>query len=164
MGASRYILGVDPGADGALALYNCLEDIVVSIEDMPMLEVKINKSVKRRLDMHLLHKIVKDTADLFQPTVIVEEVHFMPKQGGSSAFAFGECFGAIKQVVVSNNLRMHLVSPAVWKKSMKLSSNKDESRLLASRLFPKEVHRWQRKKDDGRAESLLLALYGANHL
>jgi hypothetical protein len=39
--------------------------------------------------------------------------------------------------------------------------NKDASRQKASMLFPKFAHLWARKKDDGRAEAVLLAHYGS---
>ena len=47
------------------------------------------------------------------------------------------------------------VHPATWKKHFKLTSDKELSRALATRLFPAApLHL---KKHDGRAEALLLA-------
>jgi crossover junction endodeoxyribonuclease RuvC len=58
---------------------------------------------------------------------------------------------------------MTLVVPQVWKKAYGIPGgreNKDMARQKASMLFPKYAHLWARKKDDGRAEAVLLAHYG----
>ena len=41
-----------------------------------------------------------------------------------------------------------------------MGKDKDASRLRAIQLFPVVANRLDRKKDDGRAEALLLAEYG----
>jgi crossover junction endodeoxyribonuclease RuvC len=45
-----------------------------------------------------------------------------------------------------------------------LSSDKDTSRQLAMQRFPDYAEKFVRKKDDGRAEAALIALYGAEVL
>jgi hypothetical protein len=52
------------------------------------------------------------------------------------------------------------VPPQKWKKAMGLGSNKDESRILASRQWPDSAHMFNRKKDADRAEAALIAYYG----
>ena len=59
---------------------------------------------------------------------------------------------------------MRLVTPQTWKKVYGLKGgkeNKDMSRQKASQLFPTYANLWARKKDDGRAEAVLLAHYGS---
>jgi hypothetical protein len=41
---------------------------------------------------------------------------------------------------------------------------KDAARARASQLLPQAAHQWPLKKHDGRAESALIALYGARQL
>ena len=41
---------------------------------------------------------------------------------------------------------------------------KDQSRALASNLFPQSAYLFKRVKDDGRAEAALIAYYGAAKL
>lgn len=50
------------------------------------------------------------------------------------------------------------VRPTVWKRALGLGKDKEASRLKAMQLFPSADLR--RKKDQGRAEALLLAVYG----
>ena len=52
------------------------------------------------------------------------------------------------------------VSPGKWKKHFGLTSDKEKSRALAIATWPQSDH-FRRKKDDGRAEAALTALYGA---
>jgi hypothetical protein len=42
---------------------------------------------------------------------------------------------------------------------MKINASKDGAREMAMRLWPSKSELFKRKKDDGRAEAALLALY-----
>jgi crossover junction endodeoxyribonuclease RuvC len=57
-----------------------------------------------------------------------------------------------------------MVSPAQWKRAMHLTSDKEQSRARALETFPVCAHHFARKKDHGRAEAALIALYGASHI
>lgn len=45
---------------------------------------------------------------------------------------------------------------------MQCPAEKDGSRMRASQLLPGFASNWDRKKDDGRAEASMIALYGFN--
>jgi crossover junction endodeoxyribonuclease RuvC len=92
---------------------------------------------------------------------IVERVASMPKQGVSSTFKFGTAYGAIIGILAALEIRTALVTPQVWKKHFRLDSDKEKGRALALRTFAKTPEHFARKKDHGRAEAALLALYGA---
>lgn len=159
---SQYFIGVDPGASGAIAVYDSLTDELISAVDLPTLNIKVGKSVKRRLDKAYLANEVHFLSQMYPfCTVIIEEVSAMPGQGVSSTFAFGANFGALEQCFVDHGFKTVLVRPATWKRAMKLTAEKDYSRLVASRTFPASSHLWMRKKDDGRAEAALIAFYGS---
>lgn len=89
--------------------------------------------------------------------VVVEAVHSMPKQGVSSTFKFGMAYGAAISIAQRFNVHVNGVAPRVWKKALKLDSDKDTSLLLARELWPNAP--LARKKDNGRAEALLLAYW-----
>lgn len=148
-------LGVDPGLNGALAV---LRGAVVKTYDMPTHTIK----GKKRPDIQQLHNILTGIVALDEPRVaIVEDVHSMPKQGVTSSFTFGHVTGVMHSALAAAQIPMHLVSPASWKRAMRLSKDKDASRQRASQLFPTCADQWARKKDDGRAEAALLAWYGS---
>lgn len=156
--AHRAWIGVDPGLTGALALYAPgLEELVV--EDMP-------RTVEGKIDHFRLADIIQSWTKAYSVQLaVVERVHSMPKQGVASSFTFGDAYGAVKQALASAGIPYQLVSPATWKAVYGLRGgreNKDLSRERATTLFPKFVDQWFRKRDDGRAESALLARYASN--
>lgn len=85
----------------------------------------------------------------------IEDVHAMPKQGVSSTFKFGRAVGAIQAIVELTRAPWVIVSPQVWKREMKVSSNKETSLQLARTMWPNAP--LKRVKDHGIAEALLLA-------
>lgn len=157
-------LGADPGMGGALALYLPAVDELaaeIHVEDIPAHVV----DGKRRMDLWRLAAILGSWSNLYDIRgATIERVHSMPSQGVASSFAFGFSAGALQQAVASAGLPLTLVHPATWKAIYGLRGgreNKDMSRQKASQLFPGHAELWARKKDDGRAEAVLLAHYGS---
>ncbi len=68
-------------------------------------------------------------------------------------------YGAIRCVIAALEIRTVLLAPTVWKKYFRLGSDKEKSRALALRTFAKTPEHFSRKRDHGRAEAALLALY-----
>ena len=155
-----YILGIDPGMGGALALYD--HPTMPITWDMPV-------SLDGGIDAVKLAKITASLAKNCPGiTAVVERVSSMPRQAG--AFAFGLSTGVIHGCLASAGIPFELVSPSVWKAKMGLTKfpgetyaeNKTRARALATQLFPALAPQFKRVKDDGRAEALLLAVYWAN--
>jgi crossover junction endodeoxyribonuclease RuvC len=94
---------------------------------------------------------------------VIEKAQAMPKQGVASTFKYGVAYGALCAVTALLEIPAHLVSPRKWKSHFNLDSDKEKSRALAIRLWP-GCGLFERKKDHGRAESALLARYGAEVL
>ena len=155
-----YILGIDPGLGGAMAIYSTKSFICV--HDIP-------RSIDSGIDAVALAALV-DRLNRAYPgiTAVVERVSSMPRQAG--AFAFGLSTGIIHGCLASAGIPFELVSPSVWKAKMGLTKfpdetyaeNKTRARALATQLFPALAPQFKRVKDDGRAEALLIAVYWAN--
>lgn len=155
-----YILGIDPGMGGALAMYAPNKTPIVW--DIP-------KSVDSGIDPIALADLIA-RIHLTYPgvTAVVERVSSMPRQSG--AFAFGLSTGIIHGCLASAGIPFELVSPAVWKAKMGLTKfptetyaqNKTRARALATQLFPERAKEFKRVKDDGRSEALLMAVYWSN--
>jgi crossover junction endodeoxyribonuclease RuvC len=125
---------------------------------MPLHE---RKNGKNEVDVYTLGQTIDGYAKEIEIAVI-EDVGVMGGHEGTvSMFNFGRNTGVIHGVLGVCSIPMFFVKPAVWKMIMGLSQNKDDSRALASRLYPNDSARWPRKKDDGRAEAALLAAFGA---
>lgn len=144
------ILGIDPGASGAIAFYFPDHPELIAAEDVPLAGGKIDAAT-------LAARIRQMKPDLG----IIEQVGPMPKQGVSSTFNFGAAYGAVLGVIGALAIPSHLVTPPRWKKHFRLSADKEEARALALRLWPARAELFARKRDHGRAEAALLALYGA---
>ena len=87
--------------------------------------------------------------------IVVEAVHSMPRDGVRQAFSFGTSYGAVLGLAQRFRAPWHFVSPRVWKRAMELDNDKDKSLALARELWPTAP--LARKKDNGRAEALLMA-------
>lgn len=151
------ILGIDPGLDGALALLS--PNGVYQIADMPTHEITVNKKKRRIVDSYSLARWVELYRDAIASAVL-EDVGVRPGEGAVGAFKFGRCMGVVEGVIAANAIPLRYVVPAKWKAALGVSGDKTESRRAASQLFPAAVHYWPLKKHDGRAESVLLAVYG----
>jgi hypothetical protein len=152
-----FYLGIDPGISGALAVLD-KDAGIVDIFDMPTLEFVSGKSKKQRVNPQ---GIVSELA-LFKDREIqgiVEQVNAMPGQGVTSMFSFGRSLGVLEGALAGLYIPYVHVTPAVWKKKMQVNSSKDGARELAMRTWPSKADLFKRKKDDGRAEAALLALY-----
>jgi hypothetical protein len=97
-------------------------------------------------------------------TVIIEKVQVMGKTfGAKAALSSGQKYGELIGICTALGLKIVEVSPAVWKRSMGLTREKDTSIALCERLFPEvDLLPTPRctKPSDGMAEALLLAEYG----
>jgi hypothetical protein len=155
-----YILGVDPGLTGAIALYDRRSQKLIDVIDMPVTPYKNSKGQKRtRIEPYSVATFVDAYCDQIVGAVI-EEVGAAPNQGVVTTFKFGFVTGVIHGIIAANMIQIHTVKPAVWKTILNLSQDKNLSRIKAQELFPDFKKRFDLKKHDGRAEAALLAKFG----
>lgn len=153
------ICGVDPGYSGAIAILDPQSNALL-IQDMPTAP---NAKGKVELDLNALAQLLIPTYE-GRCMAVLEKVATMPNQGISSAFRFGQGYGAIEMALVGHGWERHYVTPPTWKKHFKLSKDKGVSRSMAAQRFPAQADLFARVKDDGRAEAALIALYGKEKL
>lgn len=154
----QFIIGVDPGAAGAIAIIESTGKLV-HVFDMPSVEVVVGGKAKRRVSPEMLAAELELYA--FQGAkAVIEQVNAMPGQGVSSMFAFGESFGLAKGVLAGLKIPTSTVTPGKWKKALQLNAGKDGSRQKAAQLWPAHAGEFRRVKDDGKAEACLIAYWG----
>jgi len=139
-------VGVDPGFSGAWGMVDH-HGKYVSCGDM--------LHDGRHIDTRMVHAEMSQALDKQDAEFVIEFVHAMPQQGVSSTFKFGVAYGAAISILQRFNSTFHAVPPRVWKKAMVLDNDKDKSLALARELWPTAP--LARKKDNGRAEALLMA-------
>ena len=147
------VLGVDPGLTGGVALLDTAGD-TLRVEDIPVIALARGAEISETL----LAQLIRDMA----PEVAwIERVASMPKQGVASTFKFGMGYGIARGVIGALGVPLFLVTPVEWKREFRLRADKEQSRVLACRMFPASVDRFSRKRDNGRAEASLIAVFGA---
>lgn len=152
-----FVIGIDPGAAGAVAILENKTGKLVHVFDMPAVEVVVGGKAKRRVSPELLASELRLYAEDPGTVALVEQVSAMPGQGVTSMFAFGESFGMVKGVLAGLGIPTSTVTPGKWKKAMNLNAGKDGSRAKATQLWPLSAGEFKRVKDDGRAEAALIA-------
>ena len=147
------VMGIDPGISGAVAFYFMDAHGRVAVDDIPVAGGEINTAeLARQIRIH-------------RPTIaVVEKAQAMPGNGGVSMFNYGRSYGDVRGVIGAMEIPLHFVTPATWKRHHCLSSDKEQSRLYAIRMFPAVAEQFKLKRHHGRAEAALIALYGAEVL
>lgn len=159
----RYI-GIDGGLKGAVGVIGD-EGRALGVVSTPTTITKSGRSKKTvYLPADMLAILKKATGDE-EAHVFIEIVHAMPRDKGGtvSAFSMGRGMGYWEMACVALGIPYTFVTPPVWKKKMfsgQPGSDKGASIARAKQLFPNMARKLTRKGDDGRAEALLIALYG----
>lgn len=149
-----YVVGIDPGATGALAFFN--NGYLFGLEDMP----KVNKDVAPGPLCDLLALFDDDCP----AAAVVELAQSMPGQGVAGMFRYGKGYGVVLGALAALRIPVHHARPSEWKRDLgltkrpgeKLNDLKERSRKMALDLWPHMSHRLDRKKDSGRAEAALI--------
>jgi crossover junction endodeoxyribonuclease RuvC len=154
----RRLLGVDPGVHGGLAIVEITDEAAPAV--IASIDIPINGAgAKERVDAIALRNWLL----AHKPQhAYVERAQAMPRQGASSGFKYGRATGAIEAVLACCEIPVTIAEPSAWKKFHKLrGGDKEGGRQLALQLFPAAHSMLARRKDHGRADAILLALYGA---
>ena len=160
-GMKRPILGVDPGLSGALSVY--ADNRIVAVYDVPTFTVKRGKTLKQRLDTANWLRLVNSVAMLDPIACYFEDNTGAGSRYPAAAFSFGQVSGLKEAAFWAANIPVVMIAPATWKTALRVPSNKDAARAVASRLLPSASSFWPLGKHDGRAEASLIALYGSIH-
>ena len=145
-------IGIHPGLTGAIAK---VQGGNIEVWDMPTLELRNKRFVNAPMLADLISSIRTPECE-----VILERVSARPGQGVTSMFSFGTSCGIIQGIIAALHLPLTLVSPQEWRKKMGVPKGKDGSRQRVLELRPDLASRFSRKKDHGRADAVLMALYG----
>jgi hypothetical protein len=157
--SSGAIIGIDPGLSGGIS-YLEGDGLRVTVLPMPTVGERVSGKVRQRIDLWRLAEIIRNMHSAGAQAAWVERVGSMPTDSPQTAFSFGWAAAAVSMGLACCKVRTFYVQPLVWKRTFKLSKDKDLSRLKASQLFPEDCHQWKNKTADGLAEAVLIARYG----
>lgn len=176
---TKYI-GIDCGVNGAIAVYdpNNVSGNLIEVFNIPILTSKgprkRNKITGKMMDSTRREIDALGVANLFQLIlsgdfefkIILELVKPMGnKNGAFSLYGMGRGMGIFQTVLAYEDQPFRLLSPKQWKKGAGLSvvqgldrnEQKDLARQMARTYFPKQADLFKRKKDNDRAEAVLMA-------
>lgn len=154
----RLVLGCDPGQSGAIAVLADGEP--AGFIDMPTMARKAGGHEVNAASLAAQLRGVMQQHRGAHVMAVVELVGSMPGQGLASTFRFGQSDGILRGVLAALGIGYITVSPVKWKNHYGLTGqDKDAARTLAIRRFPSAADQLARKKDGGRADALLLALW-----
>ena len=157
MDKPTHFIGIDPGKTGAIARWTpSLRKWLVL--DMPTVKITRRSGTKKVIDHQTLAAVM---AAMSLPGSVgcVEEVASRTGQGVVSVFDFGLSYGAARQALASAEVPFIERVPQVWKRyhCIPAGADKEFSRELAILHFPAQAALLSRKKDNGRAEAMLIA-------
>lgn len=159
------VVGVDPGLSGAVCLLAAdgYGQQLLAVDDLPTVQTSTAGTVKRAIDpanfAQLLYDyILRSGVQAGELTVVLERMSSRPGgQGVASVFSLGDTFGALRAVAAALGMPVEYVTPAQWKREMKLGDDKEVARAMAIRYYPGWAKSLARKADHNRAEAILLA-------
>lgn len=171
------IVGVDTDAKGSVAILDCRAPSRPQLDIYPIpnrIKLLTDGTKRTETNYPALAAIMAElTSSVPVGRFYLEDQWSRPAQDSGSTFTFGKTFGDIRTAVAAGLLATGLTSDAVdekivyvsggaWKHEMRLDSDKDKSRNLASQLFPECKHAWKLiSKHTSAAEASLIALWGA---
>lgn len=147
----KAIIGIDPGANGAIAVLSDTGDVFsYKMPDTPKDLFDLLKGIKNKYHLECT----------------LEKVGGMPKMGGSSMFNFGKGYGYLEMALIANEIKTTTVSPQAWQKTFligtksKLSTTewKNKLKAKAQQLYP------SLKVTLGNADALLILEYAKNQM
>ena len=142
----KTIIGIDPGANGAIAW---IQDGKPCVEKMP--------DTLRDL-WELIDSICGLTSNHgYAPCIAyIEAVHSSPQMGVRSAFSFGQGFGRLEMALAAAGIPFERVTPQKWQKALGCLSggDKNKTKAKAQELFP------TMKCTHATSDALLIAEYG----
>ena len=170
-----WIIGCDPGMDGAVALIPVGE----GVPENTLHVIDIERTAdERSIDIDGLRtKIFNQIPDLCAPLVILlEEVNAVPKFGSVASFKLGRAVGMLEAMfILMKPARYLTIKPRAWKTFHGLIRDKKMSEAQKKRVDLEYARKYfgpfvtsqflSCAKDHNRADALLIAEYGRrNHL
>ena len=170
-----FIVGIDPGTNGAAAIYETEAHELVAVRDLPYWFQTVNKKQRKRLDPVGIYDMFEEFKLYGVGLVVLEAVGGRPKQGASAGFVFGYTVGLIYMACICAQIPIETVPPQKWKKLMSVTGGKkaedDDIINRAHEMFPtkRALFRDTSKTETGRkrvdrAEAAMLAKFGGDYV
>ena len=152
------IAGIDPGANGAIAVLDSENP-----DSVALLDLKKRNTVT-------IHEWLVEELDYKPSTFWIEDIHSMFGMSAKSNFSFGKNLGIVTAIAeLFNHDLPNTVTPKVWQKYVGVTAKgkaiKKQVAKIAQYLYPQaELHGKRGGLLDGRSDALMIAYYGLHNL
>lgn len=151
----KYVIGVDPGLDGAFVLIR--NGKLCQAAPVPMPTIKISKGNSKKRDYDIIQLVaLAETLHLGiveEITWVIEDVHAFPGQGVTGMFNFGRGKGLLEMLpYTTKNSVVRYISPQRWKGHFGLLKTDKEAAIDLANKKGLETKR------SGEADAFLIAL------
>lgn len=165
------VVGIDPGAQGAIAFLDGDTGALLDVQDMPVDRIRIGKAERARVSVAGVLETFRGAAGA-DCRAFMERLSAMPAShpdpltgarrtaSPRSMLEFGRGGGVLEAALAACGIGLTIVEARTWKLAVRCPTGKDGARARAQQQFPAFARKFDRVKDDGRAESCLLGLYG----
>jgi hypothetical protein len=166
------VLGIDPGAGGALAVYDTTtRRLCGEVRDMPHWFQAVGKRKRKRIDALAIADLM-DTFELMGVSLIVmEAVGGRTGQSASAGFQFGYAVGVCYMAAFYSGIVIETVPPQTWKQVLNVpgKGKADDSAIMAraDELFPEDRDQFRGPRGGkilDRAEAAMIAKFGGDHI
>jgi len=164
------LLGIDPDLKGGLATIDMGARKILSLHRMPVYEPPVKGKGAKRLDTLTAWACIQQAKHTHGAIAAVLEAAIVKPQigkGGRQAMMgsvgrIHQTYGALLAMCEITFGRAGVIKawPSAWKKEMKLTADKSDSRVLACSLYPAHAQLLDKVKNEGMAEAVLLTEWG----
>ena len=153
-----FIAGIDPGANGAIAVLDSENPDSVALLDL------------KKRNTITIHEWLAEELDYKPSTFWIEDIHSMFGMSAKSNFSFGKNLGMVTAIdELFNHDLPNTVTPKIWQKyigvTVKGKAVKQQVAKIAQYLYPQaELHGKRGGLLDGRSDALMIAYYGLHNL
>lgn len=150
------VLGIDPGAKGAIATLTDTGELL-DIVDMP---ATLEPNGRKITNAPLLAMII---AKSHATRIYCEFMSSRPNDGVLQAFSFGRCRGVVEGIAGAFDLPVIFVTAPTWKRFAQVppgKEHKDVARTRAIARWPAHAELFARKLDVDRAEAAFIGECG----
>lgn len=165
------ILGIDPGQNGAFAVYDSEARRLVSVREMPVWYQQFGKNKRKRVDPIGLAEMFEAFKLMGVTLAVLESVGGRPQQGAQAAYVFGYGVGLIYMCLVVNQIPIETVLPQSWKAILRVPGKMkaDDTAIMqrAYELFPEDRDMFRGERGGKRvdvAEAAMLAMFGGDEI
>ena len=159
------IAGIDPGANGAIAVLDSKNPDSVALLDL-------KKNSTYCIYLWLLSQLSKNCSEkpyIPESQIWVEDIHSMYGMSAKSNFTFGKNLGTVLTIsAILKRDTPKMITPKVWQKYIGVTAKgkaiKQDVAKIAQGLYPSaELHGKKGGLLDGRSDALMIAHYGLHN-